>query len=552
MVSRRSGYALFAVALLASLAVHLPVYEVLGVLRDRLFAEEQARRLAKPVEMELTFNDAPTAAPVDPTPVDDVPLVPVAPTEVTPERVKPQPRVEVEVQPKPNREREPQLEMPKPKPEVQPTPAPPTPPTPPPPINNRQSVIQRSQDPNVEPPPDAKYLAEQNQRVEEETAASVTNMQEDSAETQLGAPRNSADQEAGEADETELADTRDVDGEELRIATPDEAQRPTPSESEASAGSRLAEATPQAMAAASQQPEPKLARQEAGNPTAGGTPDTIVINDGFGTITVPKPRPQGQGAGNDGGHHHAGDHALAQGAQRGIAGHAGRSALNMSWSQFEEAFGSDQLRQQREAYAEQRRSKTRGGHSEREWTRFRSAIENFLPSVRPGNQTALNAAAAPFSTYLVMVHERIHREYAFKFIRGLSLTTGPFADPSLYTELEIVFNRNGTVHRIGVVKPSGFLPFDFGAYNAVMRAQPYPEAPASILSGDGRVYVHWGFYRNERQCGTFNASPFILPNPPGTPAPSQDPLRDVVPSPSTPSAPTEVPPDGTYGFNTHR
>jgi hypothetical protein len=31
-----------------------------------------------------------------------------------------------------------------------------------------------------------------------------------------------------------------------------------------------------------------------------------------------------------------------------------------------------------------------------------------------------------------------------------------------------------------------------------------------IRSPDGRAYVHWGFYRNNRQCGTFNATPFIL------------------------------------------
>ena len=52
----------------------------------------------------------------------------------------------------------------------------------------------------------------------------------------------------------------------------------------------------------------------------------------------------------------------------------------------------------------------------------------------------------------------------------------------------------------------------------MLRAQPYPAAPSSILSGDGRVYFHWGFYRNQRQCGTFNAEPYILPNPRGTPA----------------------------------
>jgi len=540
----------FAVALLASLAVHLPVYEVLGELRDRLFAEDEARRKSVPIEFELTSTEVepPIAAPV----ADVGALEPVVPVDVKPEP-SPRPNARVKVERTPVAEAPSPLAAPKPKPEPVPTPQPaPTVPTPPIVADSRQSVIQRSADPSVEAPPNAKYLADQNQRVEEETAASVTNMQQDSEETQLGAPRNSEAQEAGDANETEVADTRDVNGEEDRIATPEEAQRPTPALSSPSAGSRSAEAHPQSMAAASSTTRPTLEQREAGDPTAGGEPATIAIDDGFGTIQVRNPRAAGQGAGADGGQHRPGEHAHAQGAQRGVSGHAGGSPLTVSWSQFEEVFGSDQLREQREAYADQRRSQTRGGHRDREWTRFRSAIENFLPSVRPGNQTALNAAAAPFASYLVMVHERIHREYAFKFIRGLLLTSGPFSDPSLFTELELVFNRNGSVHRIGVVRPSGFLPFDFGAYSAVMRAQPFPEAPPSILSGDGRVYIHWGFYRNERQCGTFNASPFILPNPPGTPALDQDPLRDMTPPPVTPSAPPEVPPDGTYGFNTHR
>ena len=44
-----------------------------------------------------------------------------------------------------------------------------------------------------------------------------------------------------------------------------------------------------------------------------------------------------------------------------------------------------------------------------------------------------------------------------------------------------------------------------------------PSAPALVATTpwreDGRVYVHWDFYNNERQCGTFNAEPYILPMP---------------------------------------
>lgn len=543
----------FAVALLSSLAIHLPVYEVLGVLRDRLFAESDARRRSQPIEFELTSAALPEHIPTPAEPEATDELLDIE--EKLPEQAplkrtsRPKPLVEEDVvkpAPKPRpKPPEPEREQ-----AVAATPKPPAP-TPPPPMNSRQAVIQRSADPNVEPPPDARYLAEQNQVVEEETAATVTNMQEDSAETSLGAPRNSPDQQAGNASETDLADTNDVEGDDQRIATPQESQTPTPDTSQPSAGTQLAEAHPQSSAAASTETQPEVTAREAGDPSAGGEPEMMVINDGFGTIRIRRPRPVGSGDGSQGGQHRAGERAQARGAQRGYQGSTGRSSLNLTWSQYEEAFGSEQLREQRESYAEQRRSKTRGGHSEREWTQFRSAIENFLPSVRPGNQTALNAAAAPFATYLVMMHERIHREFAFKFLQGLGLVSGPFSDESLFTNLEIVVNRNGSIHRIGVVKPSGFLPFDFGAFNAVMRAQPYPEAPPSILSGDGRVYLHWGFYRGNRACGTFNASPFILPNPPGGPGPVQDPLRDMVPPSTPPSAPSEVPPDGTYGLNTY-
>jgi hypothetical protein len=55
--------------------------------------------------------------------------------------------------------------------------------------------------------------------------------------------------------------------------------------------------------------------------------------------------------------------------------------------------------------------------------------------------------------------------------------------------------------------------FDVASMNAVRRSAPFGEAPEAIRSADGKVYIHWGFYRNERQCGTFNAEPFVLSAP---------------------------------------
>jgi hypothetical protein len=46
----------------------------------------------------------------------------------------------------------------------------------------------------------------------------------------------------------------------------------------------------------------------------------------------------------------------------------------------------------------------------------------------------------------------------------------------------------------------------------VFASGPYPNPPKEIRSGNGKVYMHWAFHRNERACGTFGAQPYILDN----------------------------------------
>jgi hypothetical protein len=59
------------------------------------------------------------------------------------------------------------------------------------------------------------------------------------------------------------------------------------------------------------------------------------------------------------------------------------------------------------------------------------------------------------------------------------------------------------------------LPFDVAALDVVDTAGPFEETPAQIRSADGKVYMHWAFHRDWRQCGTFGAEPFILTTPGG-------------------------------------
>jgi TonB family protein len=144
------------------------------------------------------------------------------------------------------------------------------------------------------------------------------------------------------------------------------------------------------------------------------------------------------------------------------------------------------------------------------------------------------------------MHRRIHRLFADGFLADLENlpSNNPLNDRSLVTTLEIILDDTGRIHRLGVARTSGNMAFDVASLNAVRRAAPFGSVPQPILSGDGRVYMHWAFYRNERQCGTFNAEPYIMPNPgsptPGHPAPGaplhpRDDRGDATPIPSAAS-----------------
>jgi TonB family protein len=119
------------------------------------------------------------------------------------------------------------------------------------------------------------------------------------------------------------------------------------------------------------------------------------------------------------------------------------------------------------------------------------------------------------------MHRRIHRLFADTFLEGLNAApaNSPLNDQSLVTTVEIVLFRDGRIHRLGVARTSGNMAFDVGALNSVRRAAPFGSAPDSIVSGDGNVYVRWAFHRDNNACGTWNAEPYILPNP-GGPAPT--------------------------------
>jgi hypothetical protein len=64
------------------------------------------------------------------------------------------------------------------------------------------------------------------------------------------------------------------------------------------------------------------------------------------------------------------------------------------------------------------------------------------------------------------------------------------------------------------VRTSGYTAYDLAAIDVAFQAGPYPDPPRAIRSANGKIYVHWRFYRDERQCATSGVDYFILDNPP--------------------------------------
>lgn len=489
---KRPESLLMVLAIMASLGAHMPPYLGLGALAD--YFTEQEKKKPKETLPPVSFDilDDKTAEPTPPV---------VEPPEPPPEKVAKQKPEKKKPKPEPEKAKE---EPKKPVVELTPEQKMVTPPEPPKEAR-KQSITQKSEDPDVEPPPDAKYLAEESQRVEEESVASVTSETKNDPTPNEAAPQAPGEEKSGDSRDDERGAEKGLKQEqEQRAASRQQREEalprpPSRAQPQQQAPSAQAPARPTPTT-----PAPSMPRAEA--------PAETVIRDPLGSFVLAPSNPN----------------AARPTTPQQPSGAPGRQPnIKVSWSAFEQTFGAEQLAQDRMP----REAKRRGAGREKRWEEFRAAIENYVVGVKPGNQTKLNAAADPFAAYLAAFHRNLHIEFAHDFLSSLP-ASGELANPDLVTTVEIVINADGSLDRVGVVRPSGSLMYDFGAFNAVQRGAPYPPTPEKIRSPDGRVYIKWALHHNESQCGTWNAEAFILKNPPRSP---NDPKRDNV-SPFRPGA----------------
>lgn len=463
--------------------------------------------------------------------------------EVDPELVKDEPQPKPKPEEKQPEEKKAEEKQPEEKKAEKAVPVPPA--EPPKPIAQLElpkkiAVKQHVEDEKQKDNPDANYISDKANHVAEETRARITSTDQNDKQPTPGAAPSGPKDDPGNAQETHVR--QDVDQPGLRAVAPGgthdasatrtTAATPAPKTGEAGAA---APGTPGAQVAKAPAPAPGESQDrnqiaKAETPQSPGSPEVVASNDGAFAVNRPQAETPEQRA-------QKAKKKLPPRKPRSLLealglGAAGRTAsgvaLNLTPTMATAAVGSEEMSRLVRADGERRRSQHRGSWAVPSFERYRSAIENYVPSVKPGNQTALNTAAVPFASYLNQIHNRIHPLFADGFLDSLDRlpASHPMNDRNLVTALEIVVDREeGRLVRRGVTRTSGVMAFDVSAIASVDRAAPFGTPPAEIVSPDGNVYLHWEFRRDDMACSTLFAHPYILKvQPKPAPLPGSPPL----------------------------
>ncbi len=382
----------------------------------------------------------------------------------------------------------------------------------------RHKMVELDDDKHLvnEPPPDAEYWSDKNRKVAEQTRDTRTNLEKMSKGEASPSEKNQnkdATEVGGEEDKThqlENSEQTSLEKKNLQPTAHDGSKDKaiglkngvmSQDGKEGQSGDRGQGGKPGALSM----------RNSAGRgaPGAEASPNVAPsgANDDAPAVAMSATPGEGGPAGRAG--------------REGTAGKSGKRGpkLDIDQSQYQRIVGDDKMHD--EAELAKRQTSHHKGRWEAKLDRIHQSLENFTPEVKPGNQTALGTRAAPFAVYIARMHRKIHELWGFGFLADLDgkSSSDPMNDKKLEVTLEIVINPDGTIDKTSIFRPSGVLTFDVAAIDSVESAGPYEETPKEIRSPNGKVYLHWAFHRDERQCTPYFADPFILDN---APAPGQD------------------------------
>ncbi|MDB4936046.1 MAG: TolA protein [Labilithrix sp.] len=424
--------------------------------------------------------------------------------------------------------------------------------------SDKRIAVKQHVQPKQEDNPNAKFIADEANKVEEEKVATQTAHDEDAENPTPGATKTAGPKDrTGDSERTKIADSDEhkgnkdnAPGEKGTEFDVQKDNKPVEKpQATAAVTAPASAATPKSGGdgrAPSQITQKETPPQLAPGAQPSPSPDLVQSPNGAVWFTPVKPGAQAAQdpiAGTTNQNKPVVPNTQQSTKWLGLGGNPGPGQvnLNLSTKGVVAVVGSEQLRKEREADGERRKSEHRGSWTASNFERWKNAIENYVSSVKPGNQTALNTAAVPFASYLNTIHNRIHPLFADSFLGSLDNLpkSHPMNSPKIKTSLEIVVSpKEGRIVKMGIVKTSGITAFDIAALDSVHRAQPFGPAPGAIVSADGNVYLHWEFHRDEVfACSTMHARPFLLNTPAKTPTEEPQPPAPAPKGPQERGAP---------------
>ncbi|MFA5625224.1 MAG: hypothetical protein WC966_09255 [Bradymonadales bacterium] len=135
------------------------------------------------------------------------------------------------------------------------------------------------------------------------------------------------------------------------------------------------------------------------------------------------------------------------------------------------------------------------------------------PSIKAGNQGANLHHEKTVAEYIALMHKEIHPRWAETYLVDLHLNPTRH-DPRAYGDItaitEIVLDSIGNIHDVRMVRSSGVPEYDNEAILVSWHSSPKLAPPKELRSPNGKAYVHWSFWGDMRQCGTFGVKAFKL------------------------------------------
>ncbi len=403
----------------------------------------------------------------------------------------------------------------------------------------RVAVDQHVEDPNQEDNPSAEFIGDKANHVEKQTQARITATDQNDPKPTPGSQHFGPTEEPGDSHVTELAQSEDRAGELNRAHSEDKAAALSEESVSSPAGVPEVAGVARGGPAESDPGQKAVAAVKA---VEEQLPSPEIVNAEGGSWASPEERKAAEARAAKKAREYRAARAKGNPAKPldflglGAEGVTERGVnLNLTPGTALAAIGQDRLQRDIQADGERRRSKHRGSWKAVGIERWRPAIENYVATVQPGNQTSLNTAHRPFASYLNRIHNRLHPIFAINYLGFLDSLPGSAGlrdnFNEMKTNLEIVLSQqNGSIVKMGVTRSSGNTVFDISALESVQKASPFGPPPSSIVSPDGNVYLHWEFHRNPiYACSTYFARPYII----------KAPQQTAPPEPSQPFAPEE-------------